>query len=80
MIRLCREEIPHKKPNHSAKNVMNGQHLHTKMASILLQGNRGGGLRFVWFGFVSSTEQCSTEVAAEVIRGRRVAEDMINIR
>jgi len=67
----------HKKSNHSAKNVMNGQHLHTKMASILLQGNRGGGLRFVRLG---STEQCSTEVATEVIRGRRVTEDMINIR
>lgn len=56
---------------------MNGQHLHTKMASILLQGNRGGGLRFVR---LNPTEQCSTEVAAEVIPGRRVAEDMINIR
>lgn len=56
---------------------MNDQHLHTKMASILLQGNRGGRLRFVR---LSSTEQCSTEVAAEVIPGRRVVEDMINIR
>lgn len=77
MIWLCREGIPTKKSNHSAKNVMNDQHLHTKMASILLQGNRGGGLRFVR---LSPTEQCSTEVAAKVIPGRRVVEDMINIR
>lgn len=56
---------------------MNGRHLHTKMASILLQDNRGGGLHFVR---LSSTEQCSTEVVAKVIPGRRVAEDMINIR
>lgn len=67
----------HKKPNHSAGNVMNDQHLHTKIASILLQENRRGGLRFVR---LSSTEQCPSEVAAEVIPVRRVVEDMINIR
>lgn len=57
---------------------MNDQHLHTKIASILLQENRRGGLRFVR---LNPTEQWPTEVAAEVIRGRRkVVEDMINIR
>lgn len=57
---------------------MNGQHLHTKMASILLQGEpRGGGLRTVR---LNPHEQCTTVVVAKVMLGRRVAEDMINIR
>ena len=60
---------------------MNGLHLHTKMASILLQARRAREARVCLAGVAPrgrGGEQCRR--AKVVARRRRAAEDMINIR